>query len=152
MCYKKRLFKIKKGSEMRLLISTAFIALSFTTCVFAGNTPISCPDAEVIKSIGLNYVTVIDGDNTWQAAWLPSNNYQTKQDWYFYMGGAMEDKVGDVVEAIAKAKAALQTLHFFQGPINNGNTSLCYYLTDGKAAAIAVSPPFDVVNNNMKRK
>jgi hypothetical protein len=134
------------GGHMKIKsISAIVISSLFASCITFANTkaqPSACPDPSAIKSRGLNYAVVLrDDNNIWQAAWLPSDNYQTEQEWVFYMGGGRDDPATDETEAMNKANAALQTLSLFQGPLNDNKQWLCYYLTSGKTAAIAITPP-----------
>lgn len=115
----------------------AILPLFFAVSVFANET--ACPSAEAIKSVGINTLYMQE-DNTWQAAYLPDNTYNTDSHWRFALGSRSEAK--DKSDAMKKATAALDSLHFAMGPIDDGKAVACYYMTnDSMINGIAVTPP-----------
>lgn len=97
----------------------------FSTITCATNRPDKCPSVEAIKSQGLRYVSLSDGN------WYVSNrsNYDTNQNWHFSIGNIQAESG---LDALTKGDRLLTELHGNPNPVLENNTYwFCWYELDG---------------------
>jgi hypothetical protein len=127
----------------KIIISLTLLLLTNHVQASPYQSQISCPNVSAIIARGLNYITIKTPDNIrWEAAWLASDKYQTKQVWQFKIErGARGSVSHDVteVEAMREANAALQTLRLDCGPYGDDKHMTCHYTTSHHDSAFATT-------------
>lgn len=118
------------------------------TPVYAAQ-PLVCPNADIIKQVGLSNHLARDNNGDWYAG-RTEQHYGTKEQWTFVIGGI---KAPDKQKAILEANEALSSLSFKAGPTKAPSQKwLCLYDNDEGLPSGAVTPPINQLSSFSKFK
>ena len=126
---------------MKVKILTSIIAttlLTLSTAHALPPKPDKCPSVSALQSIALERAEK-DNDGKWGAG-VMRNNYDTKDSWTFVVGDIQAD---DESDAMNKARDAMTSLHFSEGPKPMFDMWFCMYKNDKNYVSVAVNPPLD---------
>lgn len=94
---------------------------------YATSKPTQCPSVAAIQAVGVDSTGFIDW--TWEAATSEDHPYDTDHSWFFSINHecSLFDSCKEPTNLLAKANAALTSLKFVEGPIQEGNSWACHY-------------------------
>lgn len=130
-----------------LLIAATILAIS-STAIATPSKPAKCPSADAIRAAGLSMDAIEQNqsDGSW-AVGLMQSRYDTNDSWTFIVGRIAARNKN---EAFERAKAALASLSFNQGPVlaTRINRWECGYSNSAGFIAITVTPDLKGVTVN----
>lgn len=118
---------------------TTLLGLSLFQAAFAQAKPESCPSVSAIQAIDFDSAGPMEQENRW-AAYVKSNKYDTKgnQEWSFVL---LNIEANDPIEAKNKARSAIKTLAYVQGPFQQGDKWACQYTVSTGEVGYTITPP-----------